>query len=57
MSKIILWPVLAGGLTTLLLIYWRGFYWQHALIVGVGVAALVYVAFRTYDNLRNLYRR
>ena len=56
MLKTVVLPVLAGALATVLLILWRGFFWQHALIIGVAVAALVYTGFRTYDNLRNLHK-
>lgn len=56
MSRILLWAVLAGVLVTALLVVWRGFFFQHALIIGIGVAALVYTGFRTYENLRNLHK-
>lgn len=56
MSKIVLWPVAAGILVTALLVVWRGFFFQHALIIGIGVAALVYTGIRTYENLRNLHK-
>ena len=56
MSRILLWPVLAGAAMTALLILWRGFFWQHALIIGIGIAALVYTGIRTYENLRNLHK-
>jgi hypothetical protein len=56
MSKMVLWPVVAGALMTALLVVWRGFFWQHALIIGIGVAALVYTGIRTYQNLRDLHR-
>ena len=57
MSKIVLWPVAAGVLVTALLVVWRSFFFQHALIIGIGVAALVYTGIRTYENLRNLHKR
>ena len=53
----IAWAVLAGGAAFLLLTFWRGFFWQHALIVGLGVTALVYSAGRAVDRLRWLHRR
>ena len=56
MSKMVLWPILAGALATVLLVVWRGFFFQHALIIGIGVAALVYTGIRTYENLRNLHK-
>ena len=56
MLKTVALPVVAGAFATVLLILWRAFFWQHALIIGIGVAALVYTGFRTYDNLRNLHK-
>ncbi len=56
MSRILLWPVLAGVLVAVVLVVWRGFFFQHALIIGIGVAALVYTGLRTYENLRNLHK-
>lgn len=57
MSRAVLWPVLAGMVTTAVLVVWRNFFWQHALIVGIGAAALVYTGIRTVQRLRELYRR
>ena len=57
MSRTLLWPVLAGAATTAVLVLWRNFFWQHALIVGFGVAALVYTGIRTVQRLRELHRR
>ncbi len=48
---------LAGVAAGVLLVVWRGFYWQHALLVGVAVAALVYSILRSADRLRSLHRR
>lgn len=56
MSRAVLWPIATGALTVFVLIYWRHFFWQHALIVGIGIGALVYTAIRTVERLRNLYR-
>ena len=56
MSKVVLWPVLCGALTVAALVTWRGFFWQHALIVGIGVAALVYTAIRTVHRLKDLHK-
>ena len=56
MFKSVVLPVVAGALAAALLILWRNFFWQHALIIGIGVAALVYTGFRTYENLRNLHK-
>lgn len=57
MTRLILGGVLAGGATTAVLILWRGFFWQHALIIGIGVVALVYTTVRTIERLRNLHDR
>lgn len=57
MSKLVFWPVLVGALTTILLVTWRGFFWQHALIIGIGAAALVYSSIRTLERLKDLYKR
>jgi len=56
MSKVVLWPILCGALTVAVLVTWRGFFWQHALIVGIGVAALVYTAIRTVQRLEDLHK-
>ena len=56
MTRIALWAVLAGALTTVVLVTWRGFPWQLALIIALGVAALVYSSIRTFRNLKNLHR-
>lgn len=56
MTRIALWAVLAGALTLVVLVAWRGFPWQLALIIGLGVAALVYSSIRTYRNLKDLHR-
>lgn len=45
---------LGGGVLAAVLILWRGFFWYHALIVGVAGAALVYWSFRAVENLRRL---
>jgi len=56
MSRAVIWPVLVGVAATFVLVTWRGFFWQHALIVGIGVAALVYTAIRTIQRLKDLYK-
>ena len=53
----VLWSILAGVVTGSSLILWRGFFWHHALITGLGAAALVYSVQRSTENLRNLYRK
>lgn len=57
MSRLIAWPLVAGICMVLLLVYWRGFFWPHAVIVGLAVAALVYSILRTAERLRDLHRR
>ncbi len=56
MSRVVLWSFLSGAVTVALLVYWRGFFWQHAMIIGIGVAALVYTSFRTIRNLKDLHK-
>lgn len=56
MSRVVLWPLLAGTVVGLLLHFVRGFFPRHALIIGLAVAALVYAGIRTVDRLRDLYR-
>ena len=55
MSRLWFWPLLGGSVTALVLYLWRGFFPQHALIIGLGVAALIFTAIRTVGNLRNLH--
>jgi hypothetical protein len=44
---------LAGGVTVgLVLFFWRGFFWQHAALVGLAVTALVYSAWGTWERER-----
>ena len=50
-------PLLAGILVMVVLVLWRGFFWQHAAIIGLAVAALVYSARGTIQRLREMYRR
>lgn len=57
MTRMVLWPLLAGGVTAALLIVWRHFFWHHALIIALAVAALVYTGSRTFQRLRDLHRR
>ena len=39
------------------LVLWRGFFPQHAAIVGIAVGALVYTTFGTVERLKRSYRR
>ncbi len=57
MNRLVAWPLLAGIGTILVLVYWRGFFWSHAVIIALAVAALVYSILRTAERLRNFYRR
>ena len=41
-----------GSTALLVLRLWRGFFWSHALIVGLAVAALVYSAWGTWQRMR-----
>ena len=50
-------PLLAGIVVMLVLILWRDFFWQHAAIIGLAVAALVYSARGTIQRLREIYKR
>ena len=50
-------PLVAGIVVMLGLVVWRGFFWQHAAIIGVAVAALVYSARGTVQRLRGMYKR
>lgn len=50
-------PLVAGIVVMLGLVVWRGFFWQHAAIIGVAVAALVYSARGTMQRLREMSRR
>jgi hypothetical protein len=44
---------LALGVTAgVVLFVWRGFFWQHAALVGLAVAALVYSAWGTWERGR-----
>jgi len=50
-------PLLAGVLVMVVLVLWRGFFWQHAAIIGLAIAALVYSARGTIQRLREMYKR
>ncbi len=51
-----LWSLVAAVVAVLALVYWRGFYWSHAIFTGIAVGALVYSALRTYDHMRGMFR-
>ena len=40
-----------GSIAILVLRLWRGFFWSHAILVGLAIAALVYSAWRTWENV------
>ena len=50
-------PMLTGIVVMLVLVLWRDFFWQHAAIIGLAVAALVYSARGTIQRLREIYKR
>lgn len=52
MKKRVLWAAAGGVVMTGVLIVWRGFFPQHALIVGFGVTALIYSAFGAVERMR-----
>lgn len=55
MTRKVIWAFLAAVVTGGLLVAWRGFFPQHATLVGLGVAALVYSILRTTERLRSLH--
>ena len=57
MIRTIVWAVGLAALTVVVLVLWRGFFFRHAMIVGLGVAALVYSIFRTTERLKGLHRK
>ena len=57
MTRQFLIPLLSGVLVMVVLVLWRNFFWQHAAIIGLAIAALVYSARGTFQRLRELYGR
>ena len=57
MTRKVVWAFLLAAATVLVLVYWRGFFVRHALIVGLGVAALTYSVLRTTERLKSLHRK
>ena len=57
MTRTLIVAVLLGALTVAVLVLWRGFFFRHAMIVGLGVTALVYSIFRTSERLKSLHRK
>jgi xanthine/uracil permease len=48
--------VIVALATVAVLMLWRSFVWQLALLVGIGAAVLVYSTTGTVERLRDLYR-
>ena len=46
----------AGLVAIVVLVLWRGFFLQHAVLIGIAVMALVYSVLRTAERLRDLHR-
>ena len=44
--------LLIGGVTVALLRFGRGFFWPHAVLSGLAVAALAYSGWRTWTTMR-----
>ena len=57
MTRTVIVAFLLGALTVAVLVLWRGFFFRHAMIVGLGVTALVYSIFRTTERLKSLHRK
>lgn len=53
----VLWAFVAGGVTAAVLLVWRDFFWHHAVLSGLAVAALVFTAFGGVDRLKQLHQR
>jgi hypothetical protein len=44
-----------GGIVTMVLVHYvRGLLWQHAFIIGLAGAGLVYWTLRAVENLRRM---
>ncbi len=57
MRRLVAWPLAVAIGMILVLVYWRGFFWSHAVFVGLAAAALVYSILRAAEHMRDLYRR
>ena len=57
MTRTVVLAFLAAAVVVAVLVLWRGFFVRHALIVGLGVAALVYSVQRTTERLKSLHRK
>ena len=49
--------LLAAAITFAVLVWWRGFFVQHAALVSLAVGALVYTTLGTSERLGSTYRR
>ena len=47
--------LVVGAAVMWVLVAWRGFFWQHAAMIGIAVMALVYSGLGTVRRLRDLY--
>ena len=57
MIQRVVWAFLLAAATVAVLVLWRGFFVRHAMIVGLGVAALTYSVLRTTERLKSLHRK
>jgi hypothetical protein len=57
MTRNAVWAFLIAAATVAVLVFWRGFFIRHAIIVGLGVAALVYSVLRTTERLKSLHHK
>ncbi len=57
MKTSVLSAFLGGLAAVVILVLWRGFFVQHATIVGIAVAMLIFSIFRTRQRLRRIYRK
>lgn len=53
----VVWSAVAGLAATGALVFWRGFFWHHAVLIGIAVTILVYSGLNTFERLKNLHRR
>ena len=57
MIRYVVWALLLAAATVAVLVLWRGFFFRHAIIVGLGGAALTWSVLRTSERLKSLHRR
>lgn len=46
-----------AGLAAFVVHRYRGLLVPHAVVVGIAVGALLWIAWRSFDNLRELHRK